>query len=255
MATFPLKPAIARSIGVTYKMVKLPVAAAPCVPDALKLVWFTDATGTFSETAEAAYLLPDPDLAAGPVLAVAGILGETCGAEIQWLTAWAPEGTGGEPGVFQDGNRLVVWPQAGSGPGLLTVRAFIAGKSYGPIVLTVLRYECAGYGYACAAGEFALDPLTWSNGETDIVEILGSGNMSYGHLSVVSGSWPVGTVFEWALDYGLVATITTRFNALLVSGNIDTGSGWLNASVTATTPDGKTETVGSITLTVVYGGC
>jgi len=157
MATFPLKPAAGRSIGVTYKMVKLPPIAPsyipdalPCIPDALQLVWFTDTDGTFSETAEAAYLLPEPDLAAGPVLAVAGILGETCGATVQWLTEWTPEVDGGDPGLYQDGNRLVVWPQAGAGPGLLTVRAFIAGKNYGPIVLTILRYECVSYGYGAA---------------------------------------------------------------------------------------------------------
>lgn len=150
MATFPLKPAPARNLGVTYQMTKLPPIAPPCVPDALQLVWFTDADGTFSETTEAAYLLPEPDLAAGPVLAVAGILGETCGATVQWITEWTPEVDGGAPGLFPDGQRLVVWPQAGAGPGLLTVRALVAGKSYGPIVLTVLRYECVCYGYGSA---------------------------------------------------------------------------------------------------------
>lgn len=154
MATFPMKPAAGRAMGVTYKMVKLPAEAAPCVPTALQLVWFTDAAGTFSETSEAAYLLPDPDLAAGPVLAVAGIIGETCDAPVQWITAWAPEGTGGEPGLFEDGTRLVVWPKTGSGPGLLTVWAHIAGRRYGPINLTVLRYECAGYGYGSLAQWF-----------------------------------------------------------------------------------------------------
>ncbi len=247
MATFPLKPAAGRSMGVTYKMTRLPAEAAPCVPTALQLAWFTDGAGTFSETAEAAYLLPDPDLAAGPVLAVAGILGETCDAPIQWITQWAPESTGGEPGLFQDGNRLVVWPKLGSGPGLLTVRAFIAGKSYGPIVLTILRYECAGYGY----GAFSLNPLTWETGST-VIEFTNTwDNPGVTYTSTVTGTWPTGTSFVWTINdpylYGF--TIGSVVNVLTASFNTY-ASGTLIASVTATTPTGETLTVGPITLTV-----
>ena len=133
MATFPLKPAAPRDFAMTLKMVKLPPEPTPCIPDALRLAWFTDSAGTFSETAEAAYLLPAPDLAAGPVLAVAGILGETCGAKIQWITTWTPEsGEGGDPGLLEDDARLVVWPTADTLPGLLSVRARISpGKVTG----------------------------------------------------------------------------------------------------------------------------
>lgn len=252
MATFPLKPAAGRSIGVTYKMVRLPAEAAPCVPTALQLAWFADGAGTFSETAEAAYLLPGDEGGAGPVLAVAGILGETCGAPVQWITAWSPEVSGGEPGVLEDGTRLVVWPKPGSGPGLLTVRAFIAGKSYGPIALTVLRYECAGY-YPYAAGcVMALDPLTWHTGEVNEVA---SFDANYGFSAVVSGGWPEGTMFDWVIDDNIDIGTTIMNNAIAVFSNGSGDYGELTATVTVTTPDGVIETLGPITLTVTTGGC
>ena len=252
MATFPLKPAAGRAMGVTYKMVKLPAEAAPCVPTALQLVWFTDAAGTFSETSEAAYLLPLPDLAAGPVLAVAGVLGETCGAPIQWITAWAPEGTDGEPGLFEDGNRLVVWPKPGCGPGLLTVWAHIAGRKYGPINLTVLRYQCAGYGYEYGYLSFSLDPLTWwETGGTAIEFTNTRDNPGVTQTATVTGTWPAGTVFVWSgIDsppYGFTASSVE--NVLTVTFN-SFAFGTLIASVTATTPTGETATVGSVILTV-----
>jgi hypothetical protein len=75
------------------------------------------------------------------------------------------------------------------------------------------------------------------------------------HAAEVAGSWPVGTEFEWTIECDFDATIVTRFNALLVSGNANTGSGYLSASVTATTRGGETETVGPITLTVTFSGC
>ena len=85
-----------------------------CIPDIEGLFWFSDADGTFSAAAEVAYLLPVPDQAAGPTLAVAGIVGETCGAPVTWRTGWTSEsGTGGDPGVYEDGARLVVWRQGG----------------------------------------------------------------------------------------------------------------------------------------------
>jgi hypothetical protein len=249
MATFPMKPAAGRAMGVTYKMTRLPADAIPCVPTALQLAWFTDSAGAFSETAEAAYLLPLPDLAAGPVLAVAGILGETCGAPIQWITAWAPEGTDDEPGLFEDGNRLVVWPKPGCGPGLLTVWAHIAGRRYGPINLTVLRYQCAGYGYEYSV--FSLDPLTWETGATTIEFTNTWDNPGVTHTATVTGTWPAGTAFVWSgIDsppYGFTASGVE--NVLTVSFN-SFAAGTLTASCTAHYPDGSSETVGPITLTV-----
>lgn len=250
MATFPLKPAAPKALGVTYKLAKLPPEPQPCVPDALRLVWFTDLSGAFSESVEAAYLLPVGEGAAGPVLGVAGIIGETCAAQIFWTTAWTPEsGSGGNPGVHEDGARLIIWPKTDTEPGVLTVTARVDNKNYGPIALTVLRYQCAGYGYEYLV--FSLDPLTWETGATAIEFTNTWDNPGVTHTATVTGTWPTGTVFVWSgIDsppYGFTASGVE--NVLTVSFN-SFASGTLIASVTATTPTGETATVGPVTLTV-----
>lgn len=136
----------------------------PCVPRVTGLFWFSEASGGFAAPVEAAYLLPDG--AAGPVLAVAALTGETCGEPIAWATVWTPETEdGGPPGVYEDGARLIVYPLADTAPGLLEVVATHRRQSYGPILLSVLRYECApGYGYE---SPFTVC-LVWNNGLTHV---------------------------------------------------------------------------------------
>lgn len=250
MATFPLKPAAGRNLGVTYKLAKLP-QATPCLPTPLTVGWFTESTGQFSEASEAAYLLPEPDTIGGPVLAVAGLIGNPC-AEVQWVTSW-DAGSGNAPGIYQDDQRLVVYPVAGMSPGLLTAWAVVSGRRYGPIVLTVLRYECAGYGYGYGAGcIMALDPLTWDTGSVDETAIAYS---EYGFSAAVSGAWPAGTAFDWVIDDGIDLGTLIMNNAIAVFYNGYGGAGYLEATVTVTTPDGVAETLGPITLTVTSGGC
>jgi len=247
MATFPLKPAAGRSLGVTYKLAKLP-EATPCQPTPLTVGWFTESTGQFSETSEAAYLLPEPDTIGGPVLAVAGLMGTPC-AEVQWVTSWDAD-SGDSPGIYQDGQRLVVYPVAGMSPGLLTAWVVVSGRRYGPIVLTVLRYDCAGY--YCYGGSTALNlsPLTWNNGEVDIEEVNPQTVPDTVHLSVVQGTWPEGTVFTWS-----VSTLPDGFRAVTNHNTLAIiyyygATGSMNASVTATTPGSETQTVGAISLAV-----
>ncbi len=251
MATFPLKPAAPKALGVTYKLAKLPPEPQPCVPDALRLVWFTDLSGAFSESVEAAYLLPVGEGAAGPVLGVAGIIGETCAAQIFWTTAWTPEsGSGGNPGVHEDGARLIIWPKTDTEPGILTVTARVDNKNYGPIALTVLRYVCINYCYYGQAN-YALDPLVWNTGATDIVDTNTWDNPGVTYTSTVTGTWPPGTSFTWYFSTLLYGGYTNTIldNVLTVSYNAY-AEGITTASCTAHYPDGSSETVGPITLTV-----
>lgn len=137
-------PVPGRTIGVT-----IPVSpAAPraeCAPKPTGLFWFSDATGDFTETSEAAYLgSTEPT---GPVLAVARVLGETCGA-VTWAATWTPDsGTGGDPATVERGADLYVYPASDGGPGQLSVSATCAGRTFGPILLTLL--PAAGGGGDC----------------------------------------------------------------------------------------------------------
>lgn len=111
------------------------------------LFWFSDATGLYDQEVEAAYLLAEG--AAGPVLGVAGLVGESCDLPIAWTKVWTPaSGTTGEPGYLEDGARLVVYPLSDTAPGALEVTAEHDGQTHGPILLTVLRYACYCYGYS-----------------------------------------------------------------------------------------------------------
>ncbi len=124
-----------------------PEPAPPCEPAPEALLWFSDITGDYTEESEAAYLLAEG--AAGPVLGVARVLGETCG-EVSWSHAWTPAaGTGGAPGIIENGPDLIVYPLEATAPGIIEVSAICAGKAFGPVLLTVLRYSCYGYAY-CA---------------------------------------------------------------------------------------------------------
>lgn len=119
----------------------------PCEPAITGLFWFSDSTGLFDQDVEAAYLLAEG--AAGPVLAVAALVGESCDLPVAWTKVWTPaSGDGGDPGYLEDGARLIVYPLADTAPGVLEVTAEHGGQSYGPIMLTVLRYSCYCYGYS-----------------------------------------------------------------------------------------------------------
>jgi hypothetical protein len=128
------------------------VVSVECEPDVTGLFWFSDSTGAFDQDVEAAYLLAEG--AAGPLLGLAKLVGETCDLPVTWTKTWMPEsGTGGDPGYFEDGARLVVYPLADTAPGVLEVSAEHDGQSYGPILLTVLRYSCYCYCYGSAAAQ------------------------------------------------------------------------------------------------------
>lgn len=121
-------------------------AAIPCQPRPVGLRWFSDLTGGFTEESEAAYLLSEG--AAGPVLGVARVLGETCG-DVTWRYDWTPaSGKNGHPGLIEDGDDLLVYALPASAPGILEVSATCAGRRFGPILFTILRYSC--YSYYCA---------------------------------------------------------------------------------------------------------
>lgn len=120
--------------------------SAQCEPAITGLYWFSDSTGLFDQDVEAAYLLTEG--AAGPVLAVAGLIGESCDLPIAWTKVWTPaSGEGGDPSYLEDGARLVVYPLADTAPGVLEVTAEHDGNEYGPILLSVLRYSCYCYCY------------------------------------------------------------------------------------------------------------
>lgn len=130
-----------------------PAGVAPepipdCEPAISGLYWFSDSTGLYDQEVEASYLLAEG--AAGPALGVAGLVGEDCRLPVTWAKTWTPaSGTGGDPGYLEDGDRLVAYPLADTAPGVLEVTAEHDGRSYGPILLTVLRYSNYCYAEPC----------------------------------------------------------------------------------------------------------
>lgn len=124
-----------RAIEITVPLGKFGAEPIPdCESNVTGLFWFSDATGLFDQPVEAAYLLTAG--AAGPVLAVAGLVGESCDLPVVWTKTWTPaSGTGGDPGTLEDGTRLIVYPLADTAPGALEVSAEHDGQTYGPIAL------------------------------------------------------------------------------------------------------------------------
>lgn len=130
-----------RTFGLTVPM----IAAAPgCAPEIAGLFWFSDDSQAFDAVSEAAYVLPTEP--AGPTLAVARLSGETCGRSVDWRTSWTPdsEGAPGAPRIFAADPYLIVYADAETAPGLMTLTASCAGKSVGPIALTVLAAPVGG---------------------------------------------------------------------------------------------------------------
>lgn len=131
--------------------------ARPCRPAPAGLAWFSDASADFTEISEAAYLLPNEPI--GPLLALARVLGETCG-EVKWSTEWTPAaGTGGAPEAVGVGADLLVYPAIGGGPGQLSVSADCGGQSLGSILLTLLAAPAGGGSECCP--EPAARPPSW----------------------------------------------------------------------------------------------
>ncbi len=202
-----------------------PPVAAP------HLCWLNDQTGAFTTTSETAL----HDVA--QVLAIAGLLGELHGAGIQWTTQWTPAtGSGGAPGTTQDGPRLIIWPQAGTVPGLLAASATVKGQTYGPITLTIAPVNAV------------LQPLTWSTGNAG--ETLPVASSATPLLAAVTGSWPPGTTFDWTIS-NAVAGLSALYSAnSLAVAALTPEAGVLTASVTVTAPHCVAQALGPITLTV-----
>jgi hypothetical protein len=106
------------------------------------LYWFSDESGGFDATVEAAYLLPESQ-SAGPVLAIAKLTGELCDEAITWSTEWTPdESEGPAPATLEDSAHLIVYPTANTAIGVLEVTAECDGEAHGPILLSIIQYVC-----------------------------------------------------------------------------------------------------------------
>ncbi|MFO1421173.1 MAG: hypothetical protein U1F59_09645 [Candidatus Competibacteraceae bacterium] len=180
-----------RDIALT---VSLGGAAPGCVSEITGLYWFSDATAAFDTVAEAAYLLPEGG--AGPTLATAKLVGETCGGEVTWATSWTPlAGSGGAPGIWSDGPDLIVYPLEDTTPGILSVSATLAGIEWGPIALVLIRYEC--YGYGSGSNCPTVSSIAWETGSKSVSNS-GSG---WSHTGTITGNFPAGTTFSWAFNW------------------------------------------------------
>lgn len=139
-----------RAAGRAIELTAALAGAPPCIPDPTGLFWFSETTGDFTEAAEAAYFIspePDPFDSAGPLIAVARVLGETCGGVV-WSWIWTPEPLpdpppegatlASAPAVLEDGASLLIYPAPGYGAGELAVSAECAGRAFGPILLVLL---------------------------------------------------------------------------------------------------------------------
>jgi|GEM_PF-1510532 hypothetical protein len=200
--------------------------AGPCVPQPTGLAWFSDATAEFSELAEAAYLLPAEPV--GPVLAVARVLGETCG-NVAWSSEWTPQsGTGGAPETAGVGADLLVYPATGGGPGVLSVTAECGGQTLGPILLTLL--PAPGGGSCCPA------PVVGSMQSVQFPERLvylfpiGGSNL---HAETESG----GIHTDWSVDFtgddpGAMDLIGSALAGVLTMQ--DVGDGTFQTTITVT---------------------
>lgn len=192
-----------RTIGLTVPMIASASAASEedCEPEIAGLYWFSDASGAFDAETEAVYLMPNGE-PAGPVAAVAKLIGETCGKTITWAEDWTPDDQNapGPPLYFQADPYLLVYVDGDTAPGTLSVSATCNGADYGPIALTFVAYDCS-----CQADITALewnDPWrmytpTWTmtvcssalNPDPDTVTATAS----------LVGTWCPNCVVDWTL--------------------------------------------------------
>jgi len=151
------------------KLTMQPVVSAECKPAPTGLFWFSDETGDFTEIAEAAYLGAAETLA--PVLAVAKVLGETCGS-VDWTVNWTPtSGSGGDPAIKADGALLYVYQAVGTAPGELRVSAQCGGQTLGPIALTLL--QSLGGGSCCPDPQIGnIRAMDWQLDEATLLRMV-----------------------------------------------------------------------------------
>lgn len=217
--------------NVGLKLTMQPVVSAECQPVPEGLFWFTDDANTsgFTAIAEAAYL--GAAESASPVLAVAKVLGETCGS-VDWAVNWTPtSGTGGDPAIKTDGESLYVYQKTGSAPGELRVSAQCAGQTLGPIALTLL--QSLGGGSCCPDPQIgAIRVRDWQATETTLLRTasinIGGTNLNENMLVMysyaVSGTAPESIRFVLPGGAGLLT------GTLLIIGGDETTS----ITVTAT---------------------
>lgn len=203
-------------------------AARPCSPAPAGIYWFSDSTGEFTEQTEAAYLSSAE--AAGPVLAVARALGETCG-EVRWSTEWTPQsGTGGAPEVVGLGADLLVYPALGGGPGVLSVTAECGGQPLGPILLTLLPAQGGASGCCPAPVAGAMRSIPFPDRLIYLFPITGD------NLRAETESGGIQTA--WSADYagddpGALDLIGSALACTLALANIDDGGHQTTITVTA----------------------
>ena len=231
-----------RAAGRAIELTAALAGAPPCIPDPTGLFWFSETTGDFTEAAEAAYFIspePDPFDSAGPLIAVARVLGETCGGVV-WSWIWTPEPLpdpppegatlASAPAVLEDGASLLIYPAPGYGAGDLSVTAECAGQSLGPILLTLLPAPGGGAD-CCPAPVAGAGQMVWSPGRLVYVfPIVGS------HLNAETESGGIETV--WSVDYvgddpGGLALVGSVLAGTLALGDIDDGAHQTAITVTA----------------------
>lgn len=230
------------SVGLTLRLTPLAPAAEPCAPDITGLFWFSDASGAFDAQAEAAYLLPEGG--AGPILAAAKLVGETCDGEVTWTTSWTPQAPGGHgPVARHDGPDFVAYPADDTAPGILSVSAELDGVTHGPIILILMRYVCYGYGSGGASCS-GLTGISWENGSKTASE---SGS-SWSHTGTITGTFPPGTTITWTFVWTGSPTGSLSFSGsgttctLTCSGSVGTGNAYCYAKIAAPgCPDAYTD--------------
>lgn len=192
--------------------------AGPCVPQPTGLAWFSDATAEFSELAEAAYLLPAEPV--GPVLAVARVLGETCG-NVAWSSEWTPQsGTGGAPETAGVGADLLVYPATGGGPGVLSVTAECGGQTLGPILLTLLPAPSGGSDCCPIPAVGTLQSFRFPDRLVYLAPVIGSNLNAETEGGAVQTTW---TVTHTGDDPGAIDVISTPLAAMITMQDIDNG--------------------------------
>lgn len=201
--------------------------AGPCVPQPTGLAWFSDATAEFSELAEAAYLLPAEPV--GPVLAVARVLGETCG-NVAWSSEWTPQsGTGGAPETAGVGADLLVYPATGGGPGVLSVTAECGGQTLGPILLTLLPAPSGGS--CCPAPVVgSMQSVQFTDRLVYLFPIAGDNLRAETESGAIQTVWSASYTGD---DPGALDLIGSALAGTLALANIDDGGHQTTITVTA----------------------
>lgn len=231
-----------RAAGRAIELTAALAGAPPCIPDPTGLFWFSETTGDFTEAAEAAYFIspePDPFDSAGPLIAVARVLGETCGGVV-WSWIWTPEPLpdpppegatlASAPAVLEDGASLLIYPAPGYGAGELSVTAECAGRTFGPILLTLLPLE-AGGGSPCCPEPSAGQPISATFEGKLIYLFLVSGiNLQSPPVGGISTTWSTASTGD---PVGPLELLGSPLAATLAINDIDDGGHQTTITVTA----------------------